>query len=115
MYTVYTADGEYLAPDASAALTVYQRELDAGAHPSLWRGAQIIVHITTCKQCGEIVLLTHADVCDWVGAFGELEDGVLCEGCLNQMLDAEEAAYEQEASWEREVELYCRNMAHIEQ
>ena len=82
-YEIYFHDEVVATSDASEAVAVYWDEVGAGTRPAIWRGDDPIVHITKCPDCQAPVLMTLQDVNAYVGAFGELEDGVLC-GVLGQ-------------------------------
>jgi len=81
MYTIFTTGGPIHVTSASEAVAAYRRAVAAGAHPSVWHGTRLIVHITQCQACAAPMLMTHAEVSDWVDAYGELEAGVVCPRC----------------------------------
>lgn len=114
MYTIYTGDGPVHTSDASEALVTYQRVVDAGAHPSIWRDAQLIVHIALCRECASPVLMTHTEVSDWASVLGRLEDGVLCQACSIKVLGQRQAQYDEQEACRWELEL-MPELSHGEQ
>ena len=114
MFAIYFHDEVVATSDASEAVAVYWAEVDAGTRPAIWRGDDPIVRIDRCEDCRAPVLMTPQDMSAYVGAFGELENGVLCGHCIDRMLDDEQAAYDEQAAWDREVYLML-NLAHVEQ
>ncbi len=115
MFTVYFSDDTYTCSDASDAVDIYRRGRDAGERASLWRDDELIVHISQCRECGAVVLMTYVDTKNWLAAFAEDLDAVLCESCIDEMLAQENAVVEAELEWDREVEIMLFNSAGIEQ
>ena len=99
MYTIFTTGGPIHVTSASEAIAAYRREVDAGAHPSVWRGTRLVVHVTQCQACAAPMLMTHAEVSDWVDAYGELEAGVVCPRCR----DPRYARYDRDPAWHRHL------------
>ncbi len=89
MYTIYFSGDSVSTSDASEAVTVYWEQVDAGTRPAVFRDGDLIVHINTCEDCWKPVLMTRHYVAAYVGAFGELDEGVLCEHCIDRMIDDE--------------------------
>ena len=105
MYTIYAAGmPAFSTSDASEAVAVHRAELDAGTQPSIYREDRPITHIRTCSDCGRTVLMTPEDVTNWLAAFGDDVEDVLCGPCVDRMLAREQ--YEAD-SWE-ELQDYDR-------
>ncbi len=98
MYTMFTIDGPIHSTDASEAAGVYRRAVDAGAHPSVWHGKEIVVHITQCQACAAPLFMTHTEVSDWVDVDGQLA-AVLCERCRGPW-----PPYDRDPAWHRHLE-----------
>ena len=72
------------------------------------------LYLCTCRKFGIEHVVTEDDMLDWLAAWGDDTENVMCSKCLDEAWKQEEYLAQCQEDWDWEVAM-IHNLGHIEQ